>query len=224
MLLEKQATKQMKEQKNTSIKRVKAMKDLQEIKNSWYLKKQLTNTQLKKLDAGMLTLKDAKALMIAKIEKEHEKELAKRIAQIQNIKAQKFVRFAKCEIDWRRSATWGANPGGCYRNGFKYQEYKGIGGCGYDKLSTLTAQMFNEDVNLMSYIFNYCEKHAINKDNIQKKLGYGISIFNGVVHFDGGVGVECHISILKKLGFNVWHAGTRNSDIIEIDRKNKNRV
>ena len=84
--------------------------------------------------------------------------------------------------------------------------------------------MFNEDVNLMSYIFNYCEKHAINRDNIQKKLGYGISIFNGVVHFDGGVGVECHISILKKLGFNVWHAGTRNSDIIEIDRKNKNRV
>ena len=59
MLLEKQATKQMTEQKNTSIKRVKAMKDLKEIKNSWYLKKQLTNTQIKKLDASMPTLKEA---------------------------------------------------------------------------------------------------------------------------------------------------------------------
>lgn len=224
MLLEKQAEKQMKEQKQTSVKRVKAMKDFKEVKESWYLKKLLTNTQIKKIDAGMLTLKEVKKIMLEKIEKEHEKELTKRIARIQAIKKADFVRFAKCEIDWRRSATWGANPGGSYRNGFKYQEYKGIGGCGYDKLSTLTANMFNEDINLMSYIFNYCEKHAINKDNIQSKLGYGIRIFNGVVYFEGGVGVDCHISILKKLGFKVWHASTKNADIIEIDRKNKNRV
>ena len=224
MLLEKQAEKQMKEQKQTSAKRVKAMKDFKEVKESWYLKKLLTNTQIKKIDAGMLTLKEVKKIMLEKIEKEHEKELTKRIARIQAIKKADFVRFAKCEIDWRRSATWGANPGGSYRNGFKYQEYKGIGGCGYDKLSTLTANMFNEDINLMSYIFNYCEKHAINKDNIQSKLGYGIRIFNGVVYFEGGVGVDCHISILKKLGFKVWHASTKNADIIEIDRKNKNRV
>ena len=60
MLLEKQAEKQMKEQKQTSANRVKAMKDLKEVKESWYLKKLLTNTQIKKIDAGMLTLKNRK--------------------------------------------------------------------------------------------------------------------------------------------------------------------
>ena len=71
MLLEKQAEKQMKEQKQTSANRVKAMKDLKEVKESWYLKKLLTNTQIKKIDAGMLTLKEVKKIMLEKIEKEH---------------------------------------------------------------------------------------------------------------------------------------------------------
>lgn len=222
MLLEKQAKKQMTESKNDSIKRVKAIKNAKDIMQAWYLKQLLTKRQIEKLNAGELTMPEVKKIVIAKIEKDFTKDLEKRLNQIKNLKQNDFVRFAKCEIDWRRSNTWGWCPAGCYRNGFKYQEYRSVTGCGYDKLSTLTAQMFNEDVNLMAYIMQYVEKHAINKDNIRNKLGYGIGISNGKIYFDGGVGVECHISILKKLGFDVWHASTKSADIIEISRKTKN--
>ena len=204
MLLEKQAKKQMTESKNDSIKRVKAIKNAKDIMQAWYLKQLLTKRQIEKLNAGELTMPEVKKIMIAKIEKDFTKDLEKRLNQIKNLKQNDFVRFAKCEIDWRRSNTWGWCPAGCYRNGFKYQEYRSVTGCGYDKLSTLTAQMFNEDVNLMAYIMQYVEKHAINKDNIRNKLGYGIGISNGKIYFD------------------VWHASTKSADIIEISRKTKN--
>ena len=63
MLLEKQATKQMKALKNESIKSVKARKNLNDIMESWYCKKLLTKKQLEKLTAGELTIQEVKKIM-----------------------------------------------------------------------------------------------------------------------------------------------------------------
>ena len=156
--------------------------------------------------------------MITKIEKDFQKELNKQLSEIKSIKASLHIISARCEIDWVINRIWGNCPKGCYRNGFKYQEFKSVTGCGYDKLSTLTANMFNSDNNLIAFVMDYIEKHHINKDNIQNKLGYGISIYNGIPYFDGGVGVDCHKRILSKLGFKVQHFETKWSDIIIIDR------
>lgn len=221
MLLEKQAEKQMKASKNESIKSIKKIKDANDIMTSWYYKKLLTKKQLDKLNSGDLSLTEIKKIMLAKIEKDYTKNLDKQLKQIQAIKNNEYVNFARCEIDWTRNNTWGYCPNGCYRNGFKYQDFRSVTGCGYDKLSTLTANMFNSDNNLMSYVMAYIEKHAINRDNIRKKLGYGIRIFNGIPYFEGGVGVECHISILKKLGFQVWHASTKSSYVLDISKNKK---
>ena len=221
MLLEKQATKQMKALKNESIKSVKARKNLNDIMESWYCKKLLTKKQLEKLTAGELTMQEVKKIMLEKIEKDFTKNLDKQLKQIQTIKENKHVNFARCEIEWTRNNTWGYCPKGCYRNGFKYQEFRSVTGCGYDKLSTLTAEMLNSDVNLMSYVMAYIEKHAINRDNIRTKLGYGIRIYNGMPYFEGGVGIDCHISILKKMGFAVWNASTKNSYILDISKNKK---
>lgn len=40
-------------------------------------------------------------------------------------------------------------------------------------------------------------------------------------YFEGAVGVECHKSILKKLGFKVIHNETKKSDFIEFERITK---
>lgn len=218
MLLEKQAEKQITKRKNDNIKSIKACKNLGDIVQSWYCKQLLTKKQLEKINSEELTLPEAKKIMITKIEKDFQKELNKQLSEIKSIKASSHIISARCEIDWVSNRTWGNCPRGCYRNGYKYKEFKTIAGCGYDKLSTLTANMFNSDNNLIAFVMDYIEKHHINKDNIQNKLGYGISIYNGIPYFNGGVGIDCHKRILSKLGFKVRHFETRKSDIILIDR------
>lgn len=217
MLLEKQAEKQIIKRKNDNIKRVKALKNIYPVE-SGYFEDLLTKKQLKKLRSGELTLSEAKKIIVAKLEKDFSKELNKQLDKIKSIKASLHVNFARCEIDWVRNRTWGYCPKGCYRNGFKYQEFKSIIGYGFDKLSTLTADMFNSDNNLMAFVMDYIEKHHINKDNIENKLDYGIKIYDGMPYFSHGVGIDCHKRILSKLGFKVQHFETKQSDIIVIDR------
>ena len=58
----------------------------------------------------------------------------------------------KISIEWKKSATWGANPHGeawlsfidkdGHRNS-KYVTFGGVSGCGYDKLSTAVAGCLN---------------------------------------------------------------------------------
>lgn len=217
MLLEKQAEKQITKRKNDNIKRVKALKNIYPVE-SGYFEDLLTKKQLEKLRSGELTLPKAKKIMIAKLEKDFTKELNKQLDKIKSIKASSRINSARCEIDWVRNRTWGYCPKGCYRNGYKYQEFKSITGYGFDKLSTLTADMFNSDNNLIAFVMDYIEKHHINKDNIENKLGYGIRIYNGIPYFSRGVGVDCYETILLKLGFKVQHFETKQSNIIIIDR------
>lgn len=219
MKLEKQLQKELKERYNQSIKTIKNFKSIDEVLNWWYYRNLLTTKQQKQAQSNELTLKEVKKLLIDKLQKDQEKTHAKELKKINAILAQNSIRWGKCSIDWVKNRTWGNCPKGEYCNGFKYQEYRSVTGCGYCKLSTLTANMLNDDVNLMSYVYKFVEKNHINKNNIDKKLGYGIRIYNGQPYFEGGVGLECHIRILKNLGFDVQHHETRHSDILTFDLK-----
>lgn len=219
MKLEKQLQKELKARLNQSKEQIKNFKSIDDVLGWWYYRNLLTKKQIEKAQNNELTLKEVKILLINAILKEQEKTYQKELKKINNILNQDNIRWGKCSIDWVKNRTWGNCPKGEYCNGFKYQEYRSVTGCGYCKLSTLTANMLNDDVNLMAYIYKFVEKHRINKDNIQNKLGYGIRIYNGQPYFEGGVGVECHIRILKNLGFNVEHYATRISDIITFNLK-----
>lgn len=219
MKLEKQLQKTLKACYNESLKNIKNFKSVSEVLNWWYYKNLLTTKQQKQAQNNELTLKEVKQILINKLQKEQEKTYQKELKKINVILEQQPIRYGECSIDWVNNRTWGSCPRGDYRNGFKYQQYRSVTGYGYDKLSTLTARMFNEDVNLMSYICQFVEKHHINKENIKKKLGYGIRFYNGLPHFEGGVGLECHIRILKNMGFDVQHHETRKSDILTFNLK-----
>lgn len=219
MKLEKQLLKELKTRFNNSLKQVKGFNTVDEVLGWWYYKQLLTAKQLKQAHNNELTLKEIKKILVASLKKEQEKTYKKEIKKINNILAQESIRWGKCSIDWVKNSTWGNCPRGEYCNGFKCQEYRSVTGCGYDKLSTLTARMFNEDINLMSYIYKFIEKHRINANNIREKLGYGIRMCNGQPYFEGAVGVSCHIHILKKLGFDVQHHETRKSDLITFSLK-----
>lgn len=219
MKLEKQLQKELKNRMQENLKNIKNFKSVDDVLHWWYYKQLLTKKQLEKAQNNELTLKEVKKILIDTLQKEQEKTHQKELKKINAILDQKPIKWGKCSIDWVKNRTWGNCPKGEYCNGFKYQDYRSVTGCGYDKLSTLTANMFNEDFNLMSYIYKFVEKHYINAENIREKLGYGIRIYNGQPYFEGAVGVECHINILRKLGFEVQHFGTNRSDIITFNLK-----
>lgn len=150
--------------------------------------------------------------------KYYAKLFKRKLKVIELIVSANDFKYAVCYIDWVRNSTWGMCPRGTYKNGYNFRNYKSITGYGYDKLSTLTANMFNEDLNLMKLVYNKLYRYNINKNNIQDKLGYGIRISYGVPYFEGAVGVECHIKILKNLGLIAQHLDTRKTDYITIDR------
>lgn len=218
-------TKQLKLDLKFFKSEVQTMEQLKTSLSGWYYREKLTDTIIKNVNSDKYDLKQAKEVISKRLIKFYDNKINKVLADIESIKKvdKSACRWGQCMIDWNRNATWGNCPKGSYRNGHAFADYKSVTGCGYDKLSTLTANMFNDDKYLMSFILDYCEKHNITNDNIRERLGYGIrlSSISGLPYFEGAVGVECHKSILKKLGFKVIHNETKKSDFIEFERITK---
>lgn len=219
MKLTKQAQIEIKQLEKNTIQNAKYLTSVDNIQNHWYYKSMLSKKDFEKFASGVIDINQAQKIMIENIKKDYEKKLKKQIKLIENILNHEQGAWGKCEISWRKSNTWGNCPYGDYINGHDIKTYKSVTGCGYDKLSTLTAKMLNNDLYFMSYVMHYCEKHAINKNNIRTKLGYGINMYCGKPYFDGGVGVSCHINILKKLKCKVDYIETKHDDYIRFDYK-----
>lgn len=114
-------------------------------------------------------------------------------------------------IEWKDSKMWGSNPTATTNYGFVGSS---IGGCGYDKLSTATAQALNATPEILKALYNKKEKSLKDRPLINGKilnnqndlnrhfLGYG-SGYSIIPRFEGGVGVNCHKSILENLGYEM---------------------
>ncbi|MBR1619324.1 hypothetical protein IJ674_05470 [bacterium] len=218
-------TKQLKLDLKFFKSEVQTMEQLKTSLSGWYYREKMTDTIIKNINSDKYDLKQAKEVISKRLNKFYDNKLNKVLADIESVKKvdKSACRWGQCMIDWNRNATWGNCPKGSYRNGHAFTDYRSVTGCGYDKLSTLTANMFNDDKYLISFILDYCEKHNITNDNIRERLGYGIrlSTISNLPYFEGAVGVECHINILKRLGFKVAHNETKKSDFIEFERITK---
>lgn len=204
-----------------SIKDIKSLED-DKLKNWWYREK-MTGKTKRLLNDKQITLKDLKQALIKKATKDNEKLMNEKIERVTTAKSNEPIRWGKIDIYQNYSRTWGYSPKGEYKNGFFYKEFGAVGGCGYDKNSTLSADMLNNDNNFKSYLYRFIEKKHINNKNIGKKLGYGIRLSRGVPYFEGGVGLECHIKILKNLGFKVTENYNKVSTTIIFQTKTKTK-
>jgi hypothetical protein len=106
-------------------------------------------------------------------------------------------------IEWKKSANWGANPNCKFSNNSDYTNYfsSKVSGCGYDKESTAIAQAFNQCTSLVKLVLLGFENGILTKEN-----AYGVSCEK--MPFQGGVGTDCFISSLKKLGWNMKKVGS----------------
>lgn len=111
-------------------------------------------------------------------------------------------------VEWKRSQTWGNNPTAKTNYGFRGIS---IGGCGYCKLSTATAQALNDYLPILKLM--YVRKNRVIGKDIKNHelLGYGSGYYT-FPRFEGGVGVESHRAIITRLGLK-WKSITHTDHV-----------
>jgi hypothetical protein len=104
----------------------------------------------------------------------------------------------RIDVSWKKSQTWGANPTAEVWTDEYLGLSRSVGGCGYDKESTATAQCFNDDLGILKIALISLYK----KEHSKKYLGsgYGATIYLWGVSFSAGVGFSCHRSIIENSG------------------------
>ena len=138
-----------------------------------------------------------------------EKEEAKRLQIIQGEREQKPVSSITISIVWKKSRMWGYNPHGQadihYKDG-TYTSRDGFtcSGCGYDKTSTVVADIFN---TFLKYkLWQKTAEQCKRNDHDWKEKGgapYGIGARDSeYLHrsYDGGIGVDCYWAISEFIG------------------------
>jgi len=141
--------------------------------------------------------------------------LKKEEAQEQTEKNQKQVKKMTITIEWKKSSTWGNNPNATAEVHFKdgtlerSQVYK-CSGCGYDKESTVIAQIFND-------YLRYKLWEIEDAKHIQKGKPYGIRLnYEFSPYYEGGVGANCYYSISEFICGKFEHiAGGNTFDVYQ---------
>lgn len=154
-------------------------------------------------------------------QKSMQKKLDKQEREIKAHKDQKPVKELIIKIEWKRSRTWGNNPhaeaevffhDGSFQRGTGYT----CSGCGYDKESTVIADIFNQFLRYKLYQRRKL-KSRINGEG--KSHPYGVYYFNGTTghhsssepwykwkpSYIGGVGTSCYYNIGEFIGGKFEH-------------------
>jgi len=162
----------------------------------------------------------------------HKKNLNKKLNLIKSIEEAKdtLLNPLIITLEWNKSKMWGSNPKAYTNYGFIGSS---IGGCGYDKTSTATAEALNSQLTILKALCNK-EEERLNKIIISKLskedkekflsrrafIGYGSGNYNIIPMFEGGVGVDCHRSIINNIDGLKWTniTDTRNINVYMISK------
>ena len=131
-------------------------------------------------------------------------------------KNQRKVEEMSINIEWKKSPTWGYCPRAYakikFNDGFGESETYKASGYGYDKESTVIADIFNEVLKYKLWDL------AANENLDRKEIPYGIVLNDEFNHYyEGGVGVSCYYNIVKFLGGNMEHiANGKTFDVYSI--------
>jgi len=139
-------------------------------------------------------------------ERKKKNKIKKELAEIERVQQQKEIKNIDIIIEWKKSQTWGYNPKLEAKSQYidntweQFDGYK-VSGCGYDKESTVVANLLN-DIMKNELLKNI---DRINKDKKNDKLPYGIMVSyieQGVLpSFSGGIGINCYYKIMEYLGY-----------------------
>lgn len=170
--------------------------------------------------------------------------VAQNALKIEAKKGQKPVSNITIEIEWSRSRTWGHNPHATARVNYKdgtYITQQGFkaSGCGYDKESSVIADIFNTFLSYKLYRpMKKTHKSYYGFDGqFKMSLPYGIAIHkhkkftgaNGDIYpksesryFEGAIGTDCYYDIANAIGGKFEHtANLHHADCFVYTDKSK---
>lgn len=192
----------------------------------------LTDYALKQFDKGIISKED----LLKKAEKSYQrkvkKEIDKLVSLLEGIENARDFEGGKINVDWVRSSTWGNNP---HVEATVYGEdvYRGsASGCGYDKLSSAVASALNQSLSIKKLFVEkvlepLTEKwlkdgktiEELAKDYAYRQFfPYGTGYYP-LTFFEGGVGVNCFISIFALVGYDFTQiASGKTYDVFTIEK------
>lgn len=196
------------------------------------LKRYLTETRWNQYQAGTITRKEAIPYAVKRMEKEIDKETAKKLARLERIEKASDINYIRVAIEWNRSRVWGSNPSvEVFTDAYNGYTRGSASGCGYDKESAAVAEAFNNNDEVLKILYTLKEKalRAGKKDTSQTActgvnneacIGYGAG-YTVLPYFEGGVGVSCFWRILEKAGFEESGDHGKNFDVYRIEKVEK---
>ena len=123
-------------------------------------------------------------------------------------KNQKPIAEITINIEWKRSRTWGNCPRCEAKVHFKDGTWEtsptyAASGCGYDKESTVIANVFNDYLkyklwNRIDTLTEKCKEVPYGIHSGKYKTNFDINVEH--CSFDGGIGTNCYYSISKFIG------------------------
>lgn len=143
-----------------------------------------------------------------------ERGYLKHLARLNDEKREEYTRpdikRAEISISWHRSRTWGYCPSAemiaHMADGSVITAQASASGWGYDKQSTVVAELLNRAASGMLY-----RKRA----QIAKgRAPYGVSRW---LSLEGGIGLSCYPSIAQFLGGKMTHKEGKTWDYIEFN-------
>lgn len=151
---------------------------------------------------------DSESYRFSLVDLEKEKDL-QRIEQEKN---QKPVKSITINIEWKKSRTWGSNPR-CeaevrYKDGdYSRSPVYTASGCGYDKESTVIADVFNDYLKYKLYQkINLLQTKKVNANGEPNpKYPYGLREWEGKCYYEGGIGTSCYYRIAEFIGGKFEH-------------------
>lgn len=129
-----------------------------------------------------------------------EKRKADKLAKEKTLKEeleknQKPVKSITITIEWKKSRVWGSNPHATADVSFqdgthRFEEGYTCSGCGYDKESTVIADIFN----------NFLKYKLYKKPIKDSSAPYGVYIWEEHKSYNGGIGTSCYNAISTYIG------------------------
>lgn len=182
-----------------------------------------------------------------KLQRQVERQQAKRLKEIEAEKNQKPVQSLTITIEWKKSRMWGYNPHATgqvsYKDGTGDRFYAKASGCGYDKKSQVIADLFNQVLKyklwnkaIMSKTF--VDRWGHKPSEVGEFRPYGItaprkgecetyesSTGANIIkcrYFCGGIGAECYRDISKYIG-GKWEqiVNTSTCDVFRYEEASK---
>lgn len=134
------------------------------------------------------------------------REAAKTQARIDAEKNQKPVQSITINIEWVKSRTWGSNPHATaevhYQDGtFERRNGYKCSGCGYDKESTVIADVFNTFLRRRLWELPETAIRGGHGSRDNGPAPYGITCYSADYRsFAGGIGTDCYRAISEYIG------------------------